>query len=78
MNNINTLIANLHSAICEPEKEIEALQKELDELKASIPKIKADGVREAVRNCEVTNNGYEGFLSQMDLIKYANQLEGKE
>lgn len=38
-------------------------------------KIKADAVRGIKQNAPMTNNGFEGFYSYSDIVKYANKLE---
>lgn len=55
--------------------EAKALQKELDELKASIPKIKADAVGEFL--CELRYR-FEGELTLDRIDDFADQLKGKE
>lgn len=61
---------------------IETLQKQLDELKASIPKIKADAVRDYGRTIGLYDSEYDDQeyieVSRYSVKEYANQLEGKE
>jgi methionyl-tRNA formyltransferase len=52
------------------------IEEELDTLKASLPKIKADAVREAIAECNY--NGADGQGWQSDLEQYANKLEAGE
>jgi hypothetical protein len=61
---------------------IEHLQKELATLKALLPKIKADAVRELIRE-EITvgrlrNDQKRSFIFVSDASKYANKLEAGE
>jgi parvulin-like peptidyl-prolyl isomerase len=61
---------------------IKKLEQELTTLKASIPKIKADAVRELIRE-EMTigrlrNDQKRSFIFVSDASKYANKLEAGE
>jgi len=51
------------------------LERELEELKASLPKVRADAVLGIRANCQQVNDGYDGFYSLYEIKKYANQLE---
>lgn len=55
---------------------IEHLQKELATLKASLPKIKADAVREAIRYFETKID--KNHVDIHELEEYANKLEAGE
>ena len=63
-------------------KESERIEKELATLKASLPKIKADALRELIRE-EITvgrlrNDQKRSFIFVSDASKYANKLEAGE
>jgi hypothetical protein len=51
------------------------LEKQLADLKASLPKVRADAVRGIKKNCAQVNDGYSGFYSLYDIKKHADKLE---
>jgi len=68
--------------LCFVELDLILTKKELATLKASLPKIKADAVRELIRE-EITvgrlrNDQKRSFIFVSDASKYANKLEAGE
>ena len=51
------------------------LEKELAELKASLPRVRADAVREAAGSCGLYISSEDATAYYGDLLDYANQLE---
>ena len=56
-------------------KMIAELEKELAELKASLPKVRADAVRDAISSLSIFESVLYPSIDAQDAIDYANQLE---
>ena len=57
------------------ESEIEALKQQLADLKASMPKVRADAVREVAENCGSYITSGDATAYYGDILDYADKLE---